>query len=319
MTSFVDKCVLGLRFLGRPVRSTYHALRTIPLGRVPQWRVVAGRFWMCIDPQDWMDRAFYLGSYERHLVHLIADTVRSGDVCIDVGAQKGFITLNMAKATGPRGLVISVEPDPRAMEALRANVQRNGFDQVRLYSCALGDSDSSCMFALSHQLGWSSRFPNDVARPTVARTIAVRTRRLDDVIAEAGVVPETHRISLLKIDAEGSEPLVLEGAQRTLERFRPTVHIEVNNSSLSAGGYSAGSIETLLRSLDYQLYAIHWGRLTRRLSLSPITSLSTDIGGCEDVLAVSSPGSSVPVKPVDRPLRSAVTPKSCARGRGKDA
>jgi FkbM family methyltransferase len=246
---------------------------------------------MRIDPKDWMDRAFYLGFYEQHLVHLIAATVRPGDVCIDVGAQKGFMTLHLAKAVGPGGRVIAFEPDPRAMEALTSNVQRNAFEQVRLYSCALGDCEASCRFALSHQLGWSSRFPNDLAKPAVATTISVRTRRLDDIIAEAGLVPETHRISFIKIDAEGSEPLVLQGAQETLKRFRPTVHIEVNKPSLCAGGFSADSIETLLCPLDYQLLAVRWRRtgwLQRRLSLIPLASLTSDIGACDDVLAVSS-------------------------------
>ncbi len=245
---------------------------------------------MHIDPWDAMDCGFYLGSYQPHTVRLIAATVRPGDFCIDVGAQKGFLTLHLAKAVGPGGHVIAFEPDPRAMEALRSNVQRNGFEQVRLYSCALGESsDASCRFALSHQLGWSSRFPNDIAKPTVESTISVRSRRLDDIMAETDVAPETHRISFIKIDAEGSEPLVLQGAQETLRRFRPVVHIEVNKSSLQAGGFSPDSIEALLRPLDYQLYAIRHRRTGwrwRRLSLIPVASLTSDIGGCEDVLAV---------------------------------
>jgi FkbM family methyltransferase len=245
-----------------------------------------------------MDRAFYFGSYEQHLVNLVAATVRTGDVCIDVGAQKGFITLHMADAVGPGGLVIAVEPDPRAMDVLRSNVRRNGFQNVRLYSCALGDCDGFCTFTLSHQLGWSSRFPNDLAKTAVATTISVPTRRLDDIIAEAGVAPGGHRISFIKIDAEGSEPLVLQGAQETLAKFRPTIHIEVNKPSLYAGGFTADSLQTMLRQLDYQFYAIRLrrkGGLRRRLFLIPIASLTVDLGSCEDVLAISSPSSLPPI------------------------
>jgi FkbM family methyltransferase len=236
-----------------------------------------------------VDRAFYLGSYDRQLVHLIANTVRSGDVCIDVGAQKGFITLHLLRAVGPEGRVIAFEPDPRAMEALKANVQRNGFDRSKLYPCALGDREASCAFALSRQLGWSSRFPNEVAKPSVASTILVRTRRLDDILPETGIAPETHRISFVKIDAEGSEPLILQGAMETLRRFRPAVHIEVNKASLCAGGFSANSIESLLRPLGYELYRLHGaGWLGRRVSLIPVSSLTSDIGPCADVLALNS-------------------------------
>jgi FkbM family methyltransferase len=247
---------------------------------------------MNIDPKDWMDRACYLGSYEQHLIRLIASTVRSGDVWVDVGAQEGFITLHLATAVGPLGRVVAFGPDPRAMESLRSNVQRNGFAQVKLFTCALGDCDAACEFALSHQLGWSSRFPNDLAKPTIASTISVKTRRLDDILAEAGMVAGTHRISFIKIDTEGSELLVLRGARETLTRFRPTIHIEVNKASLAAGGFSTDSMESLLRSLKYELFALRWRRtgalLQRRLYLSPVASLTSDIGACEDVLAVNS-------------------------------
>src|ERR1017187_4010243 len=166
ITNFLVSCLPVLRSFARPVRRGYHALRASLLGRVPQWRLIGSKFHMYIDPNDWMDRAFYFGSYEQHLVNLVAATVRTGDVCIDVGA-------------GGRG--IAVKPDPGAMDVLRSNVRRNGFQNVRLYSCALGDCDGFCTFTLSHQLGWSSRFPNDLAKTAVATTISVPTRRLDDI------------------------------------------------------------------------------------------------------------------------------------------
>jgi hypothetical protein len=115
-------------------------------------------------------------------------------------------------------------------------------------------------------------------------------------MAETDIAPETHHISFIKIDAEGSEPLVLQGARKTLARFRPTIHIEVNKASLYAGGFSTASIESLLRSLDYELYAIGLRRsgwlLRHRLSLIPVASIASDFQGCQDVLAVSSRGHS---------------------------
>ena len=290
MTSFVDACLPVLRLPARAIRRNCRAIRTIPLGRAPHWRLVGGKFYMEIDPHDFADRAFYLGTFDPHLVTLIAAVVRPGDVCLDVGAQKGFMTLHMAKAAGPGGRVISFEPDPRAMDALRSNVQRNAFEQVSLYPCAAGDCEANCEFALTRQIGWSSRFPNELAKSDAVSTISVRTRRLDDVIGEMGIAPETHRLSLIKVDAEGSEPLVLQGAQETLRRFRPAIHIEINRASLGAGGFTPGSVEGFLRSLDYDLYTLRFRRvgawLQRRLYLHPVASLTSGMGACDDVLAV---------------------------------
>jgi FkbM family methyltransferase len=296
MTSLVDVSLPVLRRCARPILWSYRTLRAVPAGRVPQWRFVGGKFYMKIDPNDPMDRAFRLGSYEPQLVGLIAAIVRPGDVCLDVGAQKGFMTLHMAKAAGPGGRVIAFEPDPRAMEALESNLHRNGLERVSLYACALADCEARCQFALSRQLGWSSRFPNDLAKPVVATTISVRTRRLDDIVAEMGVEPRTDCLSFIKIDAEGSEPLVLQGAQETLRRFQPTLHIEINRGSLNAGGFSVESVEGFLRSRDYDLYAIRSRRTgalqQRRLCLTPVASLASEIGDCEDVLAVNAPARS---------------------------
>ena len=289
ITGRIEICLPGRRLLARLIRWSYRTLRMLPLGRGCQWRTVKG-IRMQIDSTDPADRAFYAGSYAPYVADLLAIVVRPDDLCLDVGAQKGFFTLQMAKAVGVGGRIIAFEPDPRAMEILKTNVQRNGYKQVLLHSYAVGDCEGHCQLALSRQLGWSSRFPNDIATPTVESSIAVRTRCLDDVVKELGILPQTHRLSFIKIDAEGSEPLILQGAQETLRRFRPTLHIEVNKPSLCAGGFSTDSIETLLRSLDYRLYAIHFhrtGRLLRhRLSLVPVTSLQTELGDCEDVLAV---------------------------------
>jgi FkbM family methyltransferase len=290
MSSFADACLPVLEFPARAIRWNWRAMRTIPLGRAPHWQKVGGKFYMRIDPHDVADRAFYLGTFDPHLVALIAALVRPGDVCLDVGAQKGFMTLHMAKAAGPGGRVIAFEPDPRAMDALRANAQRNVFEQVSFYSCAAGDRESNCEFALSRQIGWSSRFPNELAKATLISTISVRTRRVDDAIGEMGIGPATHRLSLIKVDAEGSEPLVLEGAQETLRRFRPAIHIEINRTALGAGGFTPASVEDFLRSRDYDLFTLRFrkdgGWRQRRLELCPVACLTSEIGACEDVLAV---------------------------------
>lgn len=293
MSSLSNVWFRALRSGAKPLRRIYWASRAIALGRAQSWRHVGGKFYMRIDPADFMDRSFYFGTYEQHLVRLIAAMVRPGDVCVDVGAHKGFIALHLAAAVGERGKVIAFEPDPRAMQALASNVHRNGFHQVRLFACALGDRDGVCQFVLSRQLGWSSRFPNDLAKAAVGSMTSVSTKRLDEVLGQEGISPETHELPFIKIDAEGSEPLILQGARQTLAEFRPAIHIEVNKASLSAGGFTTDSIEALLRSLDYELYAIRFLRtgplLRRRLSFIPIGSLRTDIQGCQDVLAVSSP------------------------------
>jgi FkbM family methyltransferase len=289
MTILADRSLNALKVAARPIRKSYYALRRALLGRVPKWRLVGGRFYMHIDPDDVMDRAYYFGTYERHLIHLISMMVQRNDVCIDAGAQKGFITLHMAHAVGPRGRVLAFEPDPRAAQQLTAHVQHNGLQHVDVHPYALGDREASCSFSLSRQLGWSSRFPNKLAEPTVTATISIESRPLDEVLRDVFLSESTPPLSFIKLDVEGSEPLVLQGAKETLQRFRPALHMEVNKGSLSTAGFTAAFMEDLLRGLGYRLYGIRlqsraWRR--PRLSLVSLQSLDGEGSDCRDILAL---------------------------------
>jgi Met-10+ like-protein len=115
---------------------------------------------MQIDSADPMDVDYYLGCYQQELLRLIRILVSTGDTVTDVGAQKWFISLILSKQVGLHGCVISVEPDPRAMQFLANHVQRNRCGNVITCNYGLGATVESCAFALSVQLGWLTRYPN---------------------------------------------------------------------------------------------------------------------------------------------------------------
>lgn len=211
---------------------------------------------MLIDPSDPMDRAFYLGQYECHLIRFIADFVRPGDVCLDVGAQKGYIALHLAQAVGSGGKVIAIDADPRACGHLRRHAQQNHLDRLSIVECAVAESRGTCEFTISRQLGWSSRFMNNLAEPTAIETITTSKNTLDNIIAEQGIVAGRHRLTFVKIDAEGSEPLVLAGAQGLLRNFRPMLYLEINPESLKVAATDENEIFADLATLKYQVVVI---------------------------------------------------------------
>jgi hypothetical protein len=71
-------------------------IRLMSLGSRPSWRNLLNSFEMEIDPDDPMDRAFYLGTYDAKLVLTIGEWVKQGDACLDIGAHKGDVTLYLA-------------------------------------------------------------------------------------------------------------------------------------------------------------------------------------------------------------------------------
>lgn len=165
---------------------------------------------------------------------LLPAILSRGDTVIDVGANTGLYSLVAARAIGPEGTVISFEPNPQMLAALDLNVRRNGYGNVRLRG-----------FAASDVCGESSFFENNAKPHTfslehhdqTARHFSVATLTID-VIAEW---ERLTRVSLIKVDAEGSEDKVLAGAAAVIERDRPVIIAEITLGGLNRipGHYDA--------------------------------------------------------------------------------
>lgn len=175
-----------------------------------------------------------------------------GGVVVDVGANIGLLMLGVARAAWP-ARYIAAEPSPMARAALSMNAATNGVAGFELIPCALGRETGEVRFNERDFLAGSHRCDGG------ALTVPVRT--LDDVADDLAL----DRLDLLKIDVEGMEADVLEGAADTLRRFRPTVVVEFCSYTLSAhGGRSPMAVaETLMRLGGGGFYAVRGGETVR--------------------------------------------------------
>ncbi|MBV8334164.1 MAG: FkbM family methyltransferase [Alphaproteobacteria bacterium] len=155
--------------------------------------------------------------------------LRPGSVAIDIGASLGEWTVPLARAVGPMGRVLAVEPAPRNAAALRETLAANALHQAQLADCAIGDHDGCAEFAVP--VVASARTDTGTARigapATGHQRLSVRLRTLDSLVGEQGL----DRIDLIKIDVEGHERKVLDGAAATIERCRPTLVIETGHEA----------------------------------------------------------------------------------------
>lgn len=157
---------------------------------------------------------------------LVGVLCKPGDVLVDVGASIGNWTLAAARAVGPQGTVIAVEPLPQMAEALRRSARANRLAQVRVAEMALAEAGGTRPFSVEHRNSGGSRLglmDNDAERQFSA--ITVRTAALDDVAREHRL----SRLDVLKIDVEGFESDVLAGAGGCLERFAPAIVMEAGH------------------------------------------------------------------------------------------
>ena len=140
------------------------------------------------------------------------------DVFIDVGANEGYFTILAAMSIGGAGRVHAFEPNPEARAILETSLERNGVrGRVEIHAAALtrtGDGNAS-LFLSDRGPSFSSLRPRQApaAPDTFTRAIQVATTTMDQWAERAKVVP-----TLVKIDVEGAELLVLEGMSETLRR-----------------------------------------------------------------------------------------------------
>lgn len=155
--------------------------------------------------------------------HLFEGLIEAGDVVLDIGAHQGEMTEFCAAIVGPAGRVIAFEPQPDHFGILSRKKIKNVVCEQKAVSNIVG--------ALELYYGTDPRA--EMASTTV-QNLANRERlgrRIKRVSVSAVTVDEyceAHQLepTLIKIDVEGAEDLVLEGALRTLRTCRPAVYFE---------------------------------------------------------------------------------------------
>ena len=179
------------------------------------------------------------GSNE-HEFALLSSLVARGDWVIDVGANVGNYALRLSELAGETGRVIALEPIPETMSLLAANMLLSPFRNLTLLNVAASDQALVAPMVLPT---FSSGLPNYYRAQIVAGTRGQAYGVLTMPIDALGL---TERVSFVKIDAEGHEAAVLRGMMGLIERSRPALLIETDDSAvagfLSNYGYSASRI-----------------------------------------------------------------------------
>lgn len=199
-----------------------------------------------------------LPDYERMVERAYRAVLRRGDCAIDIGAHSGRHTLPMAQAVGAGGRIVAFEPlaDPR--DWLRSRLAEAAATEpgastasVEIRGEALSDRDGRSSFVAVRDFPEYSGLRRRAYDAEVETAeIEVETRRLD------GFLDRLPRVSLIKLDAEGAEYLILRGARGLLRRDRPVVCFECGDNSLVSYEHTAADMAALLVDERYGILSI---------------------------------------------------------------
>jgi FkbM family methyltransferase len=185
--------------------------------------------------------------------------VRPGMTVIDVGANVGQMTLELAVLVGAAGKVLSIEPGRGNLALLHRHVRGNGMqDRVEIVEAACAEAhggevefyvagDSLTSVGSGHSLAGADAIQR--AAPGVAVHVARCAKvSIDGLCAERGLTP-----SMIKIDVEGGELMVLAGAKQTLAIARPLVLVGFHPFAFADALAASDELRRLLGEVGYRL------------------------------------------------------------------
>ncbi len=202
-----------------------------------------------IDLRDRIQRLMWGAAYEPHVRKCLAALLRPGDVFVDVGAHIGFFSVIAASLVGGSGKVFSFEANAALFPSLHANAAL--FPWITASFRAVSNKNGSVAFSNPQQAGESGWGKLACVREE-GHIESVESISLDEWHERASTPP----IRLIKIDAEGSEPLILEGARRVIASTRPYLVIELNETLLGELGQSREIVANTLRDQTYRIFTI---------------------------------------------------------------
>ena len=210
----------------------------------------------------------YIGAgrfYEPDVAEVFLRVLREGDVVVDVGGNAGFFTMLGAALVGSSGQMLSFEPDPVNCARLRRNVALNAFGQVTvLENPATSRVGRVEFFINSDDSGgnalWDpALYPGNVRSQVARQVLSMAGTTIDAELAQRDI----GAVKLLKIDTEGADHTVLQGARRLLAEHRATfVVCELHEFGLAQMGSSQDALRGFMAEFGYESFVLYYnGRL----------------------------------------------------------
>jgi len=213
----------------------------------------------CLDLQQGIDLALYLGVYERSTIDCCKQLLPSDGIFLDIGANIGAFTLEMAAHLNDLGRVVAFEPTVFAFKAQCQNIDINPEIQKKVASLQvmLTSHDQEPISRVDQiYSAWplaAAKNLHAVHGGQLQSIEGARKATLDEIVEEL----ELTRIDLIKMDVDGYECQVLRGGMQTLNIYKPQVVMELAPYTLREQGDTLVDLINIIRSAGYGLWSLN--------------------------------------------------------------
>jgi FkbM family methyltransferase len=193
-----------------------------------------------------LGRAIYLNHvHEPTESGLFLKYIKRGDIVLDIGSNLGYYSLVSSKKVGASGKIYAFEPDMKNFNALVRNVKLNGFKNIIPVNCAVANFDGKQKLYLEKDSGWHS------LRTCSKTSKIVKVLKLDTFLKNRA------RVDIIKIDVEGYEGYVLEGARNIIKKNKNLkILMEFNPEYLNIAHYPPMKLLNLLNKNKFKIFLV---------------------------------------------------------------
>jgi len=199
-------------------------------------------FWYRSDDK-FIGQRIALGKYEKYETGLMLSQINNNSVCIDVGANIGYYTLLMAEIAKK---VYAIEPDQKCFEILKKNVEENNLKNVVLINKAASNKKEKKYLVRDKNNQGNNRIKPNPSKSPFDKGDFVLAETLDNMLINE------QKISLIKIDTQGWETEVIEGAKKIIKRNKPTMFLEY-----TPGEYKDKKMINFLENIYKNIWSIN--------------------------------------------------------------
>lgn len=199
--------------------------------------------------------------FEAKLQIFYESVLKSGMNAIDVGAHVGRHCFEMVRLVGNTGNIYAYEPIPSMYQSLKTlSEERSDLrDVLKVYPYAISNSEGVIDFCLAVDAPWfSGILERAYDSPTRVEHISVDSRELDKLI------DLNTPISYIKIDTEGAEWNVIQGAVELIKRWRPHVSFEFGENSYKNYNVNPDDVFDFFGEINYILFDINGKKLSKQ-------------------------------------------------------
>ncbi len=210
-------------------------------------------YWEKSDPRTAIACLAVTGEYEPLETQILKFFAKKSRTIFDIGANVGYYAVELSQSISSVSAIHAFEPVPNSFEQLKQNVELNEISSlVTCIPLAVSNTHGKIRLYKPKTSGSSASSARNLHPDEKVEKIDVSTIILDHYIQFA----EINDFDLLKIDVEGAELMVIEGAINSIQKYRPVIFVELLRKWSAPFGYHPNKVLETLMPLGYRCYGV---------------------------------------------------------------